>query len=121
MNSVLFRCDASLLIGSGHVMRCRTLARELARGGIDVVFVCRRQPGDLIDLLAQEFRVLILPEQSLWPCGELNVRESLPSINTPRLLHVPAMALMLERKFSVNKLSIFIFATLINCSTEIMS
>ena len=74
MNSVLFRCDASLLIGSGHVIRCRTLARELARGGIDVVFVCRRQPGDLIDLLAQEFRVLILPEQSLWPCGELNGR-----------------------------------------------
>ena len=47
---------------------CRTLARELLRSGADVVFLCRRQPGDLIAILAQEFRVLILPELPLVAC-----------------------------------------------------
>ena len=61
MTQILFRCDASFLIGSGHVMRCRTLARELQRRGAAVTFLCRRQPGDLIALLEQEFPVLALP------------------------------------------------------------
>lgn len=65
MTRVLFRCDASLSIGSGHVMRCRTLARELQRRGAEIAFLCRRQPGDLISLLEQEFPVLALPEQPL--------------------------------------------------------
>ena len=65
MRSVLIRCDASLSIGSGHVMRCRTLARELKRRGAVVIFLCRRQAGDLIVLLEQEFAVLNLPELPL--------------------------------------------------------
>jgi UDP-2,4-diacetamido-2,4,6-trideoxy-beta-L-altropyranose hydrolase len=72
---VLFRCDASLSIGSGHVMRCRTLARELQRRGADVIFLCRRQPGDLISLLVQEFAVLALPEQPLAVCEGLKGRD----------------------------------------------
>ena len=66
---ILIRCDASLSIGSGHVIRCRTLARKLRDGGADVLFLCRRQPGDLIALLEREFRVLILPEHSLVDCS----------------------------------------------------
>ena len=62
MTSILIRCDASFSIGSGHVMRCRTLARELHRREAAVTFLCRRQPGDLINVLAQEFPVLDLPE-----------------------------------------------------------
>ena len=71
MTRILIRCDASLLIGSGHVMRCRTLARELQRRGAEVYFLCRRQPGDLIGMLRQEFRVLALPEQPLAACEGL--------------------------------------------------
>ena len=62
-------------IGSGHVMRCRTLARELQRRGAAVSFLCRRQTGDLISLLEQEFPVLALPEQPLAPCEGLEGRE----------------------------------------------
>jgi len=51
MTSILFRCDASLQIGSGHLMRCRTLARELRHRGAEISFLCRQQPGDLIKLL----------------------------------------------------------------------
>ena len=58
---VLFRCDSSLVIGTGHVMRCRNLARALQKRGVEVLFLCREVPGDLISLLAQEFLVLGLP------------------------------------------------------------
>ena len=75
MTRVLIRCDASLAIGSGHVMRCRTLARELQRHGVVVCFLCRRQPGDLINLLEPEFAVLALPEQPLAPCDGLEGRD----------------------------------------------
>jgi len=58
---VLIRCDASWAIGSGHVMRCCNLARALQQRGVEVLFLCRERPGDLISLLAQEFEVLGLP------------------------------------------------------------
>jgi UDP-2,4-diacetamido-2,4,6-trideoxy-beta-L-altropyranose hydrolase len=75
MTRILIRCDASLMIGSGHVMRCRTLARELRRGGAAATFLCRRQPGDLINLLEPEFAVLALPEQTLAACDGLDGRD----------------------------------------------
>jgi UDP-2,4-diacetamido-2,4,6-trideoxy-beta-L-altropyranose hydrolase len=75
MTTILFRCDASLSIGSGHVMRCRTLARELQARGAAITFLCRRQPGDLIALVEQEFPVLALPEQPLFDCEGLEGRE----------------------------------------------
>ena len=62
---ILIRCDASLLIGSGHVMRCRTLARELQRCGGTVSFLCRRQLGDLIGLLEKSFLFLLCLSKTL--------------------------------------------------------
>jgi UDP-2,4-diacetamido-2,4,6-trideoxy-beta-L-altropyranose hydrolase len=75
MTLILIRADASLSIGSGHVMRCRTLARELERRGAAITFLCRRQRGDLISLLEQEFPVLALPELSLVAHQGLHGRE----------------------------------------------
>jgi len=48
---VLFRADASLEIGSGHIMRCLTLASVLDTKGIHVEFACVQQPGHLIELI----------------------------------------------------------------------
>ena len=73
--TILFRCDASLLIGSGHVMRCLTLARALKQQKAEIWFLCRKQPGDLINLLQEEFKVISLPEQSLKECKGLEGRE----------------------------------------------
>ena len=50
---VLVRCDASAEIGSGHVIRCLTLADALRLKGARVTFVCRQQPGDLTPLIEQ--------------------------------------------------------------------
>lgn len=60
---VVIRADASAIIGSGHVMRCLTLAKQLKKQvGADVVFVMRDLPGNLINLVQQNgFRVLVLP------------------------------------------------------------
>ncbi|MBL9051077.1 MAG: UDP-2,4-diacetamido-2,4,6-trideoxy-beta-L-altropyranose hydrolase [Tabrizicola sp.] len=56
-----FRTDAATSIGSGHVMRCLTLARVLAEKSHDCRFVCRDLPGNLNDKIAIEFPVVILP------------------------------------------------------------
>jgi len=60
--NVIFRADASRLSGSGHVMRCLTLAEQLRGRGARVGFVCREHPGHLIDLIeAKGYPVTRLP------------------------------------------------------------
>lgn len=44
---VAIRTDASLGIGTGHVMRCLTLANRMAGRGATVVFICRKEAGHL--------------------------------------------------------------------------
>lgn len=44
---VAFRVDGSQRIGGGHVIRCLTLADELARRGHEAVFVCAQLPEEL--------------------------------------------------------------------------
>jgi UDP-2,4-diacetamido-2,4,6-trideoxy-beta-L-altropyranose hydrolase/UDP-4-amino-4,6-dideoxy-N-acetyl-beta-L-altrosamine N-acetyltransferase len=46
---VVFRVDASLQMGIGHVIRCLTLAQVLNENGADVEFICRKHEGSLID------------------------------------------------------------------------
>jgi len=60
--NVIFRTDASLLIGSGHVVRCLTLAQELNDKGLVSEFVCRDHDGNLINHITDRgFKVHILP------------------------------------------------------------
>jgi len=58
---IVFRVDASLDIGSGHVVRCTTLAKALRDRGLDCQFVCRMLRGSLINSLRdQRFNVHVL-------------------------------------------------------------
>lgn len=60
--NIYFRVDASVHIGSGHVMRCLSLAESFSKTGHDVVFVMRMQLGDLCDYAeSRGFKVARLP------------------------------------------------------------
>jgi len=50
----MFRVDASIQMGSGHFMRCLTLAENLREHGVDTCFVCREHAGNLIALLIKK-------------------------------------------------------------------
>jgi UDP-2,4-diacetamido-2,4,6-trideoxy-beta-L-altropyranose hydrolase len=59
---VAFRVDASNTIGTGHVMRCMTLADELRNQGAECHFICREHPGHMINTIRQRgFEVTALP------------------------------------------------------------
>ncbi|MDN3988252.1 UDP-2,4-diacetamido-2,4,6-trideoxy-beta-L-altropyranose hydrolase [Zwartia vadi] len=48
-----FRVDASLHIGTGHLMRCVTLAEALRQHGAHCHFICRNHPGHLLEFVRQ--------------------------------------------------------------------
>lgn len=68
---VVFRTDSSLEIGTGHVMRCLTLAHQLQDKGAAVEFVCRPLPGNIINLIEKSgFTVLRLRALNHKPDGD---------------------------------------------------
>ncbi|WP_338751611.1 UDP-2,4-diacetamido-2,4,6-trideoxy-beta-L-altropyranose hydrolase [Bacillus sp. FJAT-52991] len=63
--NILVRVDSSTQIGSGHVMRCLTLADILQKKGICVEFICRELQGNLISFISQKgYRVHILKKNN---------------------------------------------------------
>lgn len=58
-----FRVDASLKIGTGHVMRCLTLAEALRAHGGTCQFITRLHSGNLVEVIRQcGFPVIELPK-----------------------------------------------------------
>lgn len=63
---VVFRVDASVCMGTGHLIRCLTLAEALRQRGVEIGFICRDHPGNLLTLLRQkEIPVTVLPAPGL--------------------------------------------------------
>lgn len=50
---IAFRVDASLQIGTGHVIRCLTLADALKAQGAECHFISRKLPGHLLEVIHQ--------------------------------------------------------------------
>ena len=68
---VVFRADASVKMGSGHVMRCLTLAGALKENGVDVNFISRAHDGNLNHLITEKgFKVIELPKPTGADIGE---------------------------------------------------
>lgn len=64
---IVFRVDASIHIGSGHVMRCLVLAQELKRIGYDVLFATREQKAHLNTLInSRGFKIIALQKPYEW-------------------------------------------------------
>ncbi len=60
--TIAFRCDASISMGSGHVMRCITLAETFRKLDYRSHFICRELDGNLIaELAGRGFKVHRLP------------------------------------------------------------
>ncbi len=82
--TVAFRVDASVDIGTGHVMRCLTLADALTAENIRCYFISREHPGNLIDFVrAKGYTVYNLPTCRSKPAGQ----DVLPNATLPR--HAP--------------------------------
>ncbi|WP_417258097.1 UDP-2,4-diacetamido-2,4,6-trideoxy-beta-L-altropyranose hydrolase [Celeribacter sp.] len=63
---VVFRADASVQMGTGHVMRCLTLAKGLRERGHDCRFVCRDLNGHLGErVVGDGFDLTLLPAPSV--------------------------------------------------------
>lgn len=59
---IAIRVDASIVMGTGHVMRCLTLADSLRIRGIRCHFICCAHPGNMIAAIRQKgFEVTELP------------------------------------------------------------
>ena len=57
---VVFRVDASTDIGTGHVMRCLTLAHTLQNNHHKISFICRNLKGNLVQVINKSFHVTTL-------------------------------------------------------------
>lgn len=70
---VIFRTDASFEIGTGHVMRCLTLAEELQNKGAETHFICRDMPGNLSLMIKDKgHQIHILPGNEIKNNQEVN-------------------------------------------------
>jgi hypothetical protein len=63
---IAFRTDANQQIGTGHFMRCLTLADEICRSAADICFVSRALPMHLQQMLSERgFHCIALPESEV--------------------------------------------------------
>ena len=61
---VVFRVDESNQIGSGHIMRCLTLAKALSTHGANCAFICRDLVGNFSNKITEaNFQLFLLPKQ----------------------------------------------------------
>ncbi len=65
---VAFRTDASLHIGTGHVMRCLTLADALTAEGAECHFIGREHAGNLIEYVRSKGYAITM---RLMPSGKV--------------------------------------------------
>ncbi len=82
----VIRVDASTVIGTGHVMRCLTLADMLSAHGVEVTFVSRELPGNLIDFVrGRGYDVRPLPHEERPFVDEGQRAEYAPWLGVSRL------------------------------------
>ncbi|MGG4199225.1 UDP-2,4-diacetamido-2,4,6-trideoxy-beta-L-altropyranose hydrolase [Peribacillus frigoritolerans] len=110
--NIIIRVDASIEIGTGHVMRCLTLAEKLRKQGNIVRFICREHNGHLCDFIELKgYNVLRLPaiqmnlkipnytQYSKW----LGVPLSVDATQTKKLLKKCLVDLLIVDHYAINE------------------
>lgn len=73
---IAFRTDASLEIGTGHIMRCLALADALSERGARCSFICSPHVGHLLDLIMQHgHQALALPALQQYTNSNRNYKD----------------------------------------------
>lgn len=85
--SIIFRTDASIQIGTGHVMRCLTLADALAARGADCRFFCRAHPGNLLEFIRGKGYIAHALPVSGTEIGDGHLDISVPGESAADLIH----------------------------------
>lgn len=104
MMQVVIRVDASQDIGSGHVMRCLTLANQLQSQGYTIKFICRRANGDLEKYIKEQgFQVLVLPfiKYNIWKWMEDYYKQD--ANETIQLLNNEIVDLLIVDHYSIDE------------------
>lgn len=76
--NIFIRADSSVLIGTGHVMRCLALAEGLRQQGATVSFACRELPGNtgaLVEASGYDLHRLPVPTSEYAQEGTLDWHE----------------------------------------------
>lgn len=74
---VVFRVDASSQIGTGHVMRCLSLADKLKSNNNNVSFVCRNDVGHLINFIKNKgYKVHVISVEKYWSVNHSEYKDN---------------------------------------------
>ena len=84
---ILIRADANEIIGTGHIMRCLSIARAFAEKGNDVVFITADNKGDAL-IQQNGFNSICL--DSMWNDMEPEINKLISVINA----HHPSLLLI---------------------------
>lgn len=82
---IIFRADASIEIGTGHVIRCLTLADAFVSRGAECMFICREHEGNLIQMIKSKgytvYTLLMANKPSVGSYEILGTEDSLPILD----------------------------------------
>ena len=88
MTKIYFRCDSSSDIGSGHVIRCLTLANFLKKKGLFTTFICKETEGNLFDVILKHNHNLVVlsnsNKENIWEDDAQEIIDKIKDFNSSK-------------------------------------
>ena len=118
MKKIAIRVDSSTQIGSGHLMRCLTLAKKLKKDeNADIIFISRNLEGNLNNLVRdQGFELNVLPRHDT----KISLAEYENWLTVPQLTDAQETIEILKSLRAVDELIIDSYAIDFNWATKLL-
>jgi len=88
LTKIYFRCDSSSDIGSGHVIRCLTLANFLKKKGLFATFICKETEGNLFDVILKYNHNLVVlsnnNNKNIWEDDAQEIIDKIKDFNSSK-------------------------------------